>query len=112
VQATTAIIPACAGTGPNISRVELPGGPFGDGQCALVEEFRPEVVSFHVGTAGAGAIGPRQGDGAEDVVGERNDLSSKSHPALYSCGHDHFGPASICPDHALVVAVAPADIAE
>jgi NAD(P)H-dependent flavin oxidoreductase YrpB (nitropropane dioxygenase family) len=27
----------------------LPGGPFGDGQCALVEEFRPEVVSFHVG---------------------------------------------------------------
>jgi nitronate monooxygenase len=37
------------GLGPNISRIELPGGPFGEAQCTLVEEFRPEIVSFHVG---------------------------------------------------------------
>jgi nitronate monooxygenase len=37
------------GLGPNISRIELPGGPFGPEQCAIVEEFHPEVVSFHVG---------------------------------------------------------------
>jgi nitronate monooxygenase len=47
---------------------ELPGGPFDEAQCALVEEFRPEVVSFHFGIPDSDLLARVKGAGAKVIA--------------------------------------------
>lgn len=48
--------------------VEVAGAPFNDAQCRLVEQFRPEVVSFHFGLPAPALLARVKASGAKVIA--------------------------------------------
>ena len=56
------------GLDPDTMGPALPGGPFNEAQCTLVEEFRPEVVSFHFGLPDSDLVARVKAAGAKVIA--------------------------------------------